>query len=125
MAHDNPLAGISVPSVEELIDRAIAHLGTNGIIDLSNASQRLRLRDALVRTFGCEMRWRFAKAFQQASERAISHVVKLSVDPEYQEKKAAARERSRADAKKRKVESAKQQAVADEAYRQKRAGLVQ
>jgi hypothetical protein len=82
----NPLAGLRVPSVEELADEAISLLGT-GTVDLSNHLWRQRLRNVLQRVIGNAM-MNVEAALLSSQEKSVRHVFRLMEDPNYQENRA-------------------------------------
>lgn len=122
MKRDNPLAGLSVPSLEWAVSEAVGRLG--GTLDLNLAKDRQRLIGALVRSLGLEFRWYLARAFEKACGKACEHVAALMEDEDYQAKRSAAQRQRHERRKQRMQENAAKQ-IDSEAARQKHQGLVQ
>lgn len=121
---DNPLAGIRVPSIDEIVTESLSCLG-EATVDLGNPKERARLHAHLRRYLGSAIRWRMHKALQQATGKALEHVIKLMEDEGYQEKRAARRRESAARRVEKLKDRARQQNADVEARRQAEKGLVQ
>src|ERR1035438_1187815 len=94
---DNPLSGISIPSLKGIAEEVVERMG-EGVIDLRNPMQRQRLRDYIERSLEMSMQFGLERAIQKATERAVAHVFRVMRDADYQEKR---RQRLACAAKKR------------------------
>src|ERR1035438_8670347 len=111
---DNPLSGISIPSLKGIAEEVVERMG-EGVIDLRNPMQRQRLRDYIERSLEMSMQFGLERAIQKATERAVAHVFRVMRDADYQEKRRKLREiraKNMAENKKR-SEDAKREARMD------------
>ena len=116
---DNPLSGISIPSLKGIAEEVVERMG-EGVIDLRNPMQRQRLRDYIERSLEMSMQFGLERAIQKATERAVAHVFRVMRDADYQEKRRKLREiraKNMAENKKR-SEDAKREARIDYTRRQ-------
>jgi hypothetical protein len=86
---DNPLAGLSIPSLDEIVDEVMSLL-PKSTIDLGNAIMRDRVRQVLFRGLNNRMDT-LHDAVEKSATKAVSHVFKTMLDPQYQEKRAKRR----------------------------------
>ena len=83
---DNPLAGVSIPSVADIVRKAVDDLG-GGVIDLRNPLQRQRLRDRLEQSINHGLQWELERAITAVTEKAVRHVFAVTRDSAYQDKR--------------------------------------
>ncbi len=86
---DNPLAGLRIPSLREIVATAVDRLG-KGTLDLAHPLNRERLISHLESSLNHAMRWELERAIAAATARAVSHVFNVMRDADYQEKKKSA-----------------------------------
>lgn len=98
---DNPLAGLSIPSISDIVEGVMTGLG-GGIFDLSHPLQRSRLKKLIENSLRMILEIEVKHALQAATERAVAHVFKVMEDAEYQEKKRVNREKRRLKSMERK-----------------------
>jgi hypothetical protein len=104
---DNPLAGISIPSLCDIAEEVVGRMGTSKI-DLSNPLQRRRLKDYIEQALGMAINFELERALQAASSKAVTHVFRVMRDADYQAKRrlaAVARAARRVEAKQKKAEA--------------------
>jgi hypothetical protein len=104
---DNPLAGLSVPSVAELVEYVMTTIGT-ATIDLSNQVQRDKLRLLLSVSLERTIQFGLQEALEKATGKAVSHVLALMRDPAYQKARKARRKETLKRNRERISERAKQ-----------------
>lgn len=102
---DNPLAGLQIPSLAEIVEKAVGMLGI-GTLDLAHPLQRERLRKALEQNLSLELEWTLQKTVEAAAARAVSHVFKVMRDPDYQGKRRKRLAKSRQEGLQRRAEKA-------------------
>lgn len=93
---ENPLAGISIPSLRDIVEQAIGRMGI-ATIDLANPLQRGRLVSYLEQSLGLAINLELERAIEAATKRAVTHVFRVMRDAEYQEKKKRHQEKRRKD----------------------------
>lgn len=106
---ENPLSGLSVPSVKALAAEIVSRIRP-GVLDLSNPLQRQRLANYLEYALGMALNLEVRSTLSKATERAIAHVFRLMDDPDYQEK----RRRRLAESRKVKAERREKERAAQE-----------
>jgi hypothetical protein len=98
---DNPLAGLKIPSLEQIVEQAVSYLGIR-TVDLANPLERRRFKDRLEQCLSMALDFKLKRALEAATERAVEHVFRVMKDAEYQEKRHKHREKRRkASAEKR------------------------
>ena len=88
---DNPLSGISIPSLKDIADEVVGRMG-EGVIDLRNPMQRQRLKNYIEQAIGMSMQFGLERATKKAAELAVGHVFQVMRDADYQEKRRKRRE---------------------------------
>lgn len=92
----NPIGRLSVPSVSDMADEIMRMIGL-GTLDMANEQHRSQLRSYLINVIGREIEWKLRDPLEKATAKAISHVLALMQDENYQEvrriRRAASRER--------------------------------
>jgi len=121
---ENPLKGLSVPSVGEMADYILNQCGI-ATIDLANAEQRQRFRKLLVSLIGRVLRWELQDPLEKAACKAVAHVLSLMEDPNYQEHRKQRRVASLERRRERDAERKREHKLEAESRRQQRKGLVQ
>lgn len=111
MTEGNPFAGLSIPSLSDIVEQAVGRMGI-AIIDLGNPLQRQRLMKYLEQGLSMALQFELERSLSAATNRAITHVFRIMRDADYQEKKRKSREASR---QKRAVVKEKRQAAEREA----------
>lgn len=100
---DNPLSGISIPSLVDVADEVVGRMG-EGTIDLRNPMQRQRLKRFIEQAIDSALKFKLEHALEKATARAIDHVFQVMRDADYQEKRrkrAAERVKIREEKRKR------------------------
>lgn len=120
----NPLGGLSVPSVEDLTDDILGRFGTQ-TIDLADPIQRKRMHHAICVSLRDALAWRVFPELERATSKAVTHVLRLMEDPDYQEVRRIRRAESLKRQKEKQAEEDKKLMLAREARKQQRRGLVQ
>jgi len=100
---ENPLAGISVPSMKLIAKKVVADMAEN-TLNLSNALARKRLESHIEHVLSCEMEFTLRAAIENAVSKSLKHVFRLMDDPDYQAKRALARVAARKQANIRREE---------------------
>jgi hypothetical protein len=108
---DDPLAGLRIPSLRDLCEKAVGRMGI-ATIDLTNPLQRARLIGYLEQGLGIALNYELERALEAATSRAVTHVFRVMRDAEYQEKRRKYRE---GRAKKRAEERSRKKAAEREA----------
>jgi hypothetical protein len=121
---ENPLKGLSVPSVEEIAEEIIGHFGI-ATIDLADQKQRQRFHQYLSHELRSVIRRRLVRAIERACSKAVKHVIQLMDDTRYQELRALRAEAAKERAKERAEKRSRETQAEREARRQARRGLVQ
>ncbi len=88
----------------------VAYLGT-GVVDLSNAMQRRRVVNALKNTLNMSLTAKLQQSLQIAQSRAINHIFRQMLDPEYEAKRRGQleiRRKKRAEQREAKEEELRQ-----------------
>ncbi len=125
MTGDNPLSGMRIPSLDELIDEAMADFGQDVTLNLADPKDRVRLRRAIAWALDRIIRWDLSRPLAEASERAIRHVLRTMIDPDHARKRTQARaESAKRSLERRRAEQTRRAAEAEE-RRQQQKGLVQ
>lgn len=91
---DNPLAGVPIPSLSDIVESAVERLG-DGVVDLSNKLQKDRLREWLVHTLDCAITSELERAINISMNKAVTHVFRVMRDEHYQAKRKRRLEESR------------------------------
>lgn len=121
---ENPLKGLSVPSVAEMVQMVMQSFGI-ATIDLAKPEDREKFQKALHSSLERVLRWELQEPLEKATSKAVAHVLSLMGNQNYQElrkmRQAASLERRRAKA----VVDGRQRKIEIEAHRQKRKGLLQ
>lgn len=95
---DNPLAGLRIPSMNDIVDAAIDRIGDR-IIDLGNPLQRRRLKSYIASGLSLAFQCELERALQAATQMALKHVFRIMDDPDYQEKRKRYRAKRAVDRK--------------------------
>lgn len=107
MPKENPLAGISIPSLTGMVDDVVEQLGRRQI-DLSNGLERQRLKQYLVQGIDYAFKFQLEDALHKATDKAVTHVFRVMRDEEYQRKRAEASERRKTGRLQRAAEKEKE-----------------
>lgn len=84
---DNPLAGLQIPSTQDIARRVVERMGA-GVIDLRHPINRERLRNFIAQQLDMALQFELERALSAATDRALRHVFATMRDPEYPEEAA-------------------------------------
>lgn len=105
------LAGLSVPSVLEIVEEAVEASLPHGAVDLSSAFLRGRLKERIARRLALTVEMELRHVLIAANRKAIEHVIRLMRDPDYQKKREQRRQQQaqrRKEKKEQREEAARQ-----------------